>query len=400
MRKLLFVLLAIVVIVAAAVIYLVATTPKSAAPLRFPLSGAQRQFVSHVPATADAFAYVPAAAVVHAKLQANPVTREPLAEWTAQEPLPKPWMLGDADLLVWRSGKSTSYAIEFDAVRATLIRIWTTVAGPADTSWEGRIMIIGERTTPSGAIDLSLADALPEGDALIVQRDASRGAFPPIARPAYSSLKISAEELLIVSRAEADDSGTPEPIRAAFPKGALFSISFGEPPRLLGDFSRILGTDIRELVGSGGSIALYDVDAGLLLPRPRGVIAVRASDAGRAAVAQHRRTIEIVGETGEADGKLLVSFDRKSLSLYLKDEMVPATFPATRWVARVDPARLVPVLRRVGDNAGLRIAAPRIHRAARDLRRWIGPLENAESIEAAEWVSDGVAELRVRIVSK
>jgi hypothetical protein len=36
----------------------------------------------------------------------------------------------------------------------------------------------------------------------------------------------------------------------------------------------------------------------------------------------------------------------------------------------------------------------------RDLRRWIDPLEQAESIEAAASVAAGVEELRVRVASK
>src|SRR5688572_33214180 len=89
-----------------------------------------------------------------------------------------------------------------------------------------------------------------------------------------------------------------------------------------------------------------------------------------------------------------------SLGLYTKDAFVPATWPANQWSLRIDAARIVPVLERLGDNRGLRIAAGRLHRAARDLRRWIGVLENAEAIEAADSVSGGVEELRVRIASK
>ena len=108
----------------------------------------------------------------------------------------------------------------------------------------------------------------------------------------------------------------------------------------------------------------------------------------------------ILGETRDTGSEILVSFDRQSLGLYTKDAFVPATWPANQWSLRIDAARIVPVLERLGDNAGLRIAAGRLHRAARDLRRWIGALQNAEAIEAADSVSGGVEELRVRIASK
>ena len=106
------------------------------------------------------------------------------------------------------------------------------------------------------------------------------------------------------------------------------------------------------------------------------------------------------GQTGEKDGQLLVSFDQRSLGIYINDAMVEAAWPANRWAGRIDPSKLNPVLRRLGDNPGLRFAAPRVYRSARDLRNWIDALEKAESVEAAESATGGVEELRVRIVSK
>ncbi|MFP5245582.1 MAG: hypothetical protein ACLGH0_02725, partial [Thermoanaerobaculia bacterium] len=104
-----------------------------------------------------------------------------------------------------------------------------------------------------------------------------------------------------------------------------------------------------------------------------------------------------VRDTGD---QLLVSFDGRSMPLYIKDTFVPASWPATRWALRIDPPRLVPVLRKIGDSPGLRFATPRVHRGARDLRRWIDALERAESVEAADSVLGGVEELRVRVASK
>jgi hypothetical protein len=66
----------------------------------------------------------------------------------------------------------------------------------------------------------------------------------------------------------------------------------------------------------------------------------------------------------------------------------------------MDPKRAVPLLQRLGDNTGLRLAAPRIYRAARDLRRWIEYLSAADSIEAAHSYTASAEELRVRIASK
>jgi hypothetical protein len=401
MRKLIVILLVIGLVVGGTIAYLFATTPKSAPPLRFPLTAEQQQFVARAPSSADAIAFVPAVAVVNAKLLANSVTREPLLKWSEREPLPRAWMLGGADLLVWRSGKSTSYAIRFDSVRATIVRIWTMIAGPHDATWDGNVMLIAEPVAGVNTpLDLAFANGLPEGDAFVVQINRARGAFPPIGRPAFSSIRITPTELTIVSRAHTDDVAPAAPIRATFPKSAMLAVAFAEPPRILGDMNRLLGTDISDLVSRGGSIALYDIDAGLLLPRPKGVIAIPADERGRTALEEYRQYIEIVGEMGEVNGKLLVSFDRKSLGVYINDATVAAAWPATRWAGRINPGPLLPVLRRLGDNPGLRFAAPRIYRSARDLRNWIDALQNAESVEAAESATGGVEELRVRVVSK
>jgi hypothetical protein len=401
MRKLLGILIVVVILIGGTIAYLVATTPRSAPALRFPLTADQEAFVSRVPPSCDSFAFVPMVAVMHARLLANPVTREPLLRWTEQQPLPKAWMLGGADLLVWRVEKSTSYAIRFDRVRATIVRLWTLVAGPHDARWDGTIMLIGDTPAAGGQrVDLALARELPEGHALIVQREQGRGAFPPIGRPALSSVRVTPQEILIVSRAKSDDGEATMPVRADFPKTAILAAAFAQPPRLLGDLNRLLGTDIAGLVSGGGSIALYDVDAGLLLPRPKGVISVPATDVSRAAVAKYQNVIDLVGQTGEHRGELVVSFDRTSLGHYINDERVRGSWLATRWTGRVTPAKLVPLLRRLGDNPGLRFAAPRIYRSVRDLRRWIDALEQAESIEAAESSIEGTSELRVRILSK
>jgi hypothetical protein len=130
------------------------------------------------------------------------------------------------------------------------------------------------------------------------------------------------------------------------------------------------------------------------------LISVPATDTRRAAMADVMRMAQLVGQTEDTGKELIVGFDRESVPLYLKDAKVPATWPATLWAARIDPVKLVPVLEKMGDSAGLRIASGRLHRAARDLRRWISALEQAESIEGAASRAGGFEELRVRIASK
>ena len=408
MRKLTLFLIVLLALIGAGAIYLVVTTPKSAAPIRFPLAESHRQLLAHVPDAADSFALVPSAALLHGKLLANPVTREPILQWTHEHELPRPWMLGGADLAVWKRGKVTSYALRLDPFRALLVRTWLLMSSNADARWEGSTLIMHD-AVPAAASSarpanlstlLRLATGLPEGDVFVVQKETGRGAFPPIGRPAVTSVRVTATEVLLVSRAATSETAEQREIRPRFPDGAMLAASFAAPPRILGDLNRLLGTKIDALVDEGGSVALYDVDGGTFLPRPKGVLVIPADDRAREQMKNVERVASVVGETRDTGDQILVSFDRTSMGLYIEDEMVPASWPSTRWSLRIVPKRLIPVLRRVGDSPGLRFAAPRLHRAARDLRRWMDALNQADSVEAAASVAGGVEELRVRVASK
>ena len=402
MRKLILTLIVIVALFGAAAIYLVATTPKRAEPLRFPLSDAHRALLARVPASAESFALIPSAALLHHKLEANTVTGESLLRWEDEHEMPRPWMLGGADIVAWKSGKVTSYVVRLDAVRALLIRIWLMMASNAVARWEGSTLVMNDPVpSPGGDLTdvLRLASGLPAGDAFLVQRRSSRGAFPPIARPAVTSVQVTPAEIRIVSRAASDEAVPPASVRAQFPRGAMLSVTFSQPLRVLGDLNRILGVQIDDFVAPGGSIALYDVETGTLLPRPRGVISVAATPETRAAMADVVRVAEIVGEARDTGEQIQIAFDRTSLGLYSKDAFIPGTWAGTGWALRIDPVRFVPILRRLSDSKGLRFLTPRIHRGVRDLSRWIEAIERAESIEAASSVAGGVEELKVRIVS-
>lgn len=406
MRTFVVILLVVVVIIGGAAIYLAATTPDTARAVRFPLSETDRALLAHVPPAAEAFALIPTAAVLQAKLLANPITRDPVLQWTAEHELPRAWMLGGADIVAWKSGKTTSYAVRLDTVRAMLVRLWLLFASNADASWQGSTLIMHGGEAATGAAHamseelMRLSAALPEGDVMFVQRESARGAFPPIGRPAVSSAKVTPDEIVLVSRAASDDVAEAREIRAQFPKGAMLAASFATAPRILGDVNRLTGARIDALVAGGGSIAIYGVDTGTLLPRPRGVVVVPATPEARTQWDDLASVAALVGETRDFGDRLALSFDRDSMGLYIKDATVPATWPATRWTLRIDPPKLVPVLRKIGDNAGLRFVTPRVHRAARDLRRWVDTLERASAVEAADSVSGGVEELRVRVASK
>jgi len=148
---------------------------------------------------------------------------------------------------------------------------------------------------------------------------------------------------------------------------------------------------------------LYDVDAGKLLPRPIGVIAVPSDH--RAAFDSLISTLhggESLGyrvHTAEGAGQLLLSFD-DSINQYLIDQFDDTTVAGGQWTLVIDPQRLVPILGRLSDSVGLRIASPRLFRAARDLNGWIAPLQRAGSIEATDSVQTGLEQLRVHLTAK
>ncbi|HVG23918.1 MAG TPA: hypothetical protein VND45_07170 [Thermoanaerobaculia bacterium] len=422
MRTFIIILCIVAVAIVGVAVYLVVTTPTEARLLRFPLTTAQQELLRHVPADAEAYALVPAPVVLLGKLKANPITSEAATRWTEEHALPPAAMLGRADAVAWKSGKATEYAVRFDPVRAVIARAWTLFS-PIEATWSGRTLIVAQ--PPSGAAgfsppnELQLSTTLPEGDLFVVQRGESRGAFPPIGRPAVTSVRVTEKNIEMTSHAATNDGGGRKPaatndvggpgtndisglkpaapLRLELPVGAMLAVSFNDPPRVLGDLERLIASDVDALVGDGGVIALYGVDARTLLPRPYGAIVVPANDASRAAAAKYGN---VLGEVRESGGQLIIGLDRQSPEHYLKDAQVPVPWPANRWALRIDPARLIPVLRQVGDNPALRFAAPRVHRGARDLRRWMGVLEQASSIEAAASVTGGVEKLRVRVASK
>jgi hypothetical protein len=408
MRKLLIIGGIVVALVAGLAIYITATTPKTSAGVRFPLTGEQRALIAAVPESAESFALIPTAAALDAKLRANPVTREAVDRWERSHSLPSPWMVGGADLLAWRDANATRYLVRLDPVRATLVRTYMMLGGDLGDT----LLINAPAGVPisAGALEqvLTLAKKLPTGDAFVVQLRGSRGAFPPIQRPAVTSLFVTPDDIVFTSRAanEATDSAVAQNSQPArFPRGALLTATFATMPRVVEDLNRVFGTRVSSLVENGGTIAIYDVDTHKFLPRPLGVIAVpddperRASFEQFAGKVRQGESLGIHIQTAEHGGALLLSFD-DSIDRYINDAFEPGRWPAGKWAVRADPKRLVPILSRLGDSVGLRIAAPRVYRSARDLGRWIEALQEATSIEAVDSDDGDTEELKVRIGAK
>ena len=387
--------LAVVLIVAAAVgLFLYFTTPHETAGVRFPLSADERAVLANVPATANAFVYIPRAAALQAKLARNPMTRDVVASWRAERSLPRAWMIGSADLLMWQSGKQTRYLLRLDPVRATLVRTFLTASDGGNA-----VLINATAETPISSEELSrietLAAHLPAGDALVVQRENSRSGYPPIGRPAVSSIAVSDNDINIQSVSPATATA-PSTLRTRFARSAMLSASFQTPPRMLDDLNRLAGNKLSTLLSDGGSVSLYDVDTRKFLPRPLGVIAVPASSERRPAADLLQK---IGARTAEKDGDLVIAFD-ESINAYRSDTVDTNDVAQGKWAVRLDAQRLAPVLEQVKDNVGLRIASPRLFRGARDLYGWIDSLKMAKSIEAADRIEGSTEQLNVRVTAK
>jgi hypothetical protein len=403
-RKFILLILVLVVIVGAVAIFLAATTPRTSDGITLPLPADQRELLSVIPSDADAFALIPTAAAAWKRFESNPITSEAAAKWKSDANLPSPWMLGAADLVVWRMGDANHYAFRLDPFRALVVRTYLLFSA-AEARVEGSTFLIGPPASGPPMADgvlsslLDLAPAVPRADALVVQKGDAQ-MFPPIARPAVSAVSVGEREINIVSRAR-DREGIARPVRpVVLPRGAVLSAWFGEPPRIVGDVDRLIPGKISTLLADAGSFVLYDIEGGRLLPRPRGLFVVPSTEQARAAAENIRRVAELVGEVEVRDNNILIALDDRSIPAYDAEQFSALALPSTEWALRIDPARMVPILHRLGDNLALRFAAPRVYRSVRNLRGWIGHLERAETIEAALARGAGQEELRVRIAAK
>jgi hypothetical protein len=389
-RKILILLVVLVAILIAIGALLVFTVPSRSADVH--------ALIAQVPASAEAFAVIPRAAAFDAKLQANPVTRSAIAKWSASHPLPSPWMIGNADLIAWRSGDQIHYLVRTDTFRAFLIRMFGSKV---------QINVTGEPPMDSAAASqiIALTSLLPAGDALVVQREEARGAYPPIGRPAVTSIQVNGSEIAMTSVAAGDvgrASARPDGLKPVlhFPHAAILSAAFTQPPRAINDLNRIFGGRVSSLFDAGGMVCIYNVDTRKLIPRPLGVI-VLPDDPARRAIVDSFRKAEAIGiraRMAEVGGNIALAFD-DSIDQYQKDAFDDA--PATnQWAMRIDPQRLVPILNDLGQNVGLRIVAPRLFRSARDLQQWIGGLEQAKTIDATDSADSQWETLHVRIAAK
>lgn len=408
MKKFIVIVVILVAFAAAVAFYLKSTTPTSSAGVRLPLTAAQRDLLAAVPAGAETFALIPTAAVVRHKLFANPITRPPLLEYAETHQLPRSWMMGGADLVVWRAGKETAYAIRVDPFRAAIVRLYLMFASGIDARVDaGTFLINAGAAEPLGPerLDalLAAANGLGPADVLIVAQPNARGTFPPIGRPAVTAVNIGTRDVTLTSVAPLSSASSAAvaggATRPRFPRNALLTATFRERPRIIGDLDRLFIVRVSHLLDDGGAVVLYDVNPGTLLPRPDGLLIAKATPDNHETVRRIESAVTTFGDVRESNGQIFLSFDNESMQKFGSDTFVEGQWPTTDWALRLDVKRAIPIVRKLSGSTGLRIAAPRVYRSARDLDDWLEYLDNASWAEVSHSRSAQTEELRVRVSS-
>jgi hypothetical protein len=436
LRKLwIAVVVGVVLVALSMVVWVFVTMPHAPSRLYAPLTAGQRALLLHVPSSAESFALIGTAGAVYERLAANPITAGPLESWAAQQQMPSPRLaLGRADIVAWKSGKTVGYAVRPDPVRRLLLRIYQLVGAELEARWEGDTLLVDappEPTLDAAEIDrlLAFGAGLPAANILVVQRESARGAFPPLPRPVLTSVEIGVRDVALTSRAvrPADETAMVAPHQIALSRSALLAAGFQKPPAAINDLNRLFGGKVSGLMEDGGSLALYEIDTHKLVPRPAGVIAVPPTADSAATFnafagamfpsflsrdmsdTSHRTShgVDIVSrqglgyrvETARTPSDLLLAFDRSSIEAFITDD-VERSATTSRWVVRIDPARLVPILQALGNNPGFRFAAPKLARSAQDLRGWAGYLTPASRIDGTLIDNGPYLELRASITSK
>jgi hypothetical protein len=436
MKKTLVIIAIATAVIVAAIVYLYATVPASVAPVTAPFDGTAADLLAHVPASATDIAYMRRASAVYRKALADPLAGPPLREWSDRAGLARlPLLLGSADAVVWRAGDGGfGFAARPDPMRRGLLHLYLAVSGRDELSLDDGALVMngGEPSTPSqhAVSELAaLSSGLPPSDVIVLQREGSRGSFPPIGRPAVTAIRLGGGKILLdsQSRAEEGSAALTAPLPFAHPSGAMMSIAMASPPRLAGELNRLFARKVTPLLDAGGMLVVYDVDARSLLPRPMGVVVLRADGAHRAALSsfveslasmtgaaatvskrrigtvdiETRDALGVRIETAESGSELLLSFDRSSIERYLGAPARGAIDPAPAvWSAVVVPSIAGPIIGRLSRSPGFRILSPKLYRAASDLEKWMTALEGASRVEVRKDLSAGQEHLRVVITAK
>src|SRR5437762_2249226 len=85
--------------------------------------------------------------------------RSASARWGTRQQLPRPWMLGNADLIAWKSGDAVRYFVRLDPFRAFVVRVFglnnirtLPPPDPIDATTASRIIDLASKLPPGNAV--------------------------------------------------------------------------------------------------------------------------------------------------------------------------------------------------------------------------------------------------------
>lgn len=415
MRKLL--LLAIILLIALAAYLFIP-------PLRDPQPGSltqtQRALLERVPADADVVAIVPSVAATYYKARTHKLTRSAMHDLREKnDPGLLPFILGNCDLVIWRKESETSYIANPDWLRRLLIRAIDRRVVDDDG-----ILLLGRSDTPSASVSAAFAQLHrgAAGHVFVWQREGGRS-FPPIGRPAVSTMRLEENALRVESLAPEN-----RPLRSVssmpLPKNAMLAAVVSEPPEWIDDLERALPIHISPLLDRGALFALYRIEDRPLFPRPFGVLALPAG-AARAAELERQldsliplgglaevttRTVNgmtvrkrsglgFVIESAQVHDRFVISFDKTSVEQFIHGEFQNSAGTAFLWSIRLVPRDVVPALNDVRENRGLRLVARDLSRGADRIYRSARWFESADEITSTARAEMGQIRLETVVLA-
>lgn len=351
---------------------------------------------------------IPSAGATLRRLQSNKITRGAVDQIDVMRERPYlPWLIGNGDLVLWRTETESGAIANLDAPRRFL-------AGLSGATVRDGFVVTGPY--PGGGFRSPVIRPNLLAHAFVL-----RG-------PSVSAVTIG--ETIAVRTVAPRDADTPprllrrNPVK--FPDSAMVAAAFGAAPVLIRKVEETLPVEISSLLERGGVVTLYTLQDERLLPRPRGVIILPVGPSGFGPIRRrlealspelpfgiasesrreaHGQTVvrrESIGFTLEytrRGDEVLVAFDKSSIEKYLADTLrqFGAEEGGAEWIVRLDPRRLVPALERVADHSGLRVLVPELGRAAEHALESLRWIEAASEVVAVKRVNDETEELDITV---
>ncbi|HUP63907.1 MAG TPA: hypothetical protein VM557_01330 [Thermoanaerobaculia bacterium] len=322
------------------------------------------------------------------------------------------WLIGASPTAIWTRPDSWGGATRPDPIRRFLIPFLAARFLDLRVEREGDIILFNPNDEPTiGEIP---RDCLSErsGSAFVIRL--AEGGFPPIPRPAFTAISFDGDRLKIASCARGHEPlPTTSLTGVEMPSDALIAIRFAEPPPAIESIEKAVPIDLTRYLADGGSVALYGIETGGLVPRPSIVFGIRADDDRAAGImaeldrattrgamklllgmgedrtrvvggvtVTRREGIGLTIEFARRGDELLIAFDGRSLEKLLSGGFVPTEDGEVSWHLRARPDQLLPVLDDLGSNPALRLFAEDFSRETRKLAAEIRALPPARLLVA------------------